>query len=247
MKQTVELVPIFDDNYIFLIVDEQKKTAIAVDPGDATELIELLTARELNLTTILTTHHHADHIGGLGELVKRYNPEVYAPLKNKLQIAEANHFVSDGDSIMANGLLFEAIELPGHTLGHIAYYCKQWDWLFSGDVLFGLGCGRLFEGTAMQMFLSLAQIKNLPPHTQIFCTHEYTEVNLRFVEQLLNLYPDLITAEDLNNYSENLKSIRKKNQASVPLTLATELKANPFLRAKNLEEFTQFRTLRNNF
>jgi len=183
--------------------------------------------------------------------IKRAFPdlEIFAPLKNKAQIPQATRFVSDGDILSASSFQFRVMELPGHTLGHIAYWEESQHWLFSGDVLFGLGCGRLFEGTFEQMFQSLAKIAALPADTLIYCTHEYTETNLRFCKALSRMDMSATPSDndDFLEYETELLKVRAEGQASVPLRLEKEKKANPFLMARSLKEFTSLRELRNKF
>lgn len=237
----VELIPIFNDNYIFLITDTEKNSAILVDPGESSAAIKILKSRNLKLSAILVTHHHADHIGGVAELKKYFQASVWAPLKNKNQI-QADHYVSENQEININALKFHIMYLPGHTLGHIAYWCAEQRWLFSGDVLFGLGCGRLFEGNHEQSFESLQKIKSLPDGTQIFCTHEYTENNLRFCKTLENF-----ETVEFKNYERELKNKRNSGAPSVPLSLTIEKKVNPFLLAASVEDFRTLRQLRDTF
>lgn len=243
----VQLLPIFEDNYVFVIIDEDQRTAVVIDPGEASSVINFLERENLQLTTILLTHHHPDHIGGVRELQKRYSPQVYAPLKNQNQIPSASHYVQEGEKINLANLTFTVMELPGHTLGHVAYWFAELNWLFSGDVLFGLGCGRLFEGTFEQMYSSLQRIKNLPKKTLIYCTHEYTETNLQFCKMLSTLddTPIIGSDENLELYANELKARRKLNLPSVPLKLYIENTVNPFLLARNLQQFTYLRDLRN--
>ena len=244
----VELIPIFDNNYVFLIVNTKTQEALVVDPGESLATMRFLQKRKLKLAAILVTHHHHDHIDGISELKKEFKPIVYAPLKNKGQIPDVDVFVGEGAQFKAAECEFKVMELPGHTLGHIAYWCGRQNWLFSGDVLFGLGCGRLFEGSFEQMFQSLGRIKKLPSETKIFCTHEYTETNLQFCETLSeSVVEDLHFKSELDIYSRRLRSIRIQSKPSVPLKLAEELKANPFLVASRLEIFKVIRNQRNNF
>ncbi len=246
---SVELIPIFEDNYVFLITNPAWHTAILVDPGDASAAVQILEQRNLTLVGILITHHHDDHIAGLSELIEKFKVPVYAPERNRMQIPQADHFVHDGDQFQIDRFLVQVLGLPGHTLGHVAYWFADQEWLFSGDVLFGLGCGRLFEGTPEQMFLSLQKIKALPRMTKIFCAHEYTETNLKFFNQL-RLEPawdQLVEIKNLISYESDLRMKRAQAQPSVPLILETEKKTNPFLCAIDVEQFAKLRSLRNEF
>ncbi|MEQ1722950.1 MAG: hydroxyacylglutathione hydrolase [Pseudobdellovibrio sp.] len=229
----VELIPIFDDNYVFMIVEGRE--AILVDPGEAVKALDLIQQKNLTLKAVLVTHHHPDHIDGLPKIKTKF-PEIpiYAPLKNKTQIPLATHFVQEGDSVLD----YIVMELPGHTLGHIAFYDQKNNRLFSGDVLFGLGCGRLFEGTPEVAFSSLSRIKSLPANSLIYCTHEYTETNLKFCKSL-NM--------NIGDYEEALFEKRKGNSPSVPLNLGSELKSNPFLLCNNVSDFAVLRRQRNQF
>lgn len=243
----VELVPIFEDNYVFVLIDEGQREALVVDPGEARAVSEYLRHEKLSLKGILLTHHHSDHIGGVKELQEAFSAPVYAPQKNKSQISYANHFVKEGDEVQAGSFSFSVMELPGHTLGHIAFWNSAKKWLFSGDVLFGLGCGRLFEGTYEQMYESLQRIKALPPETLIYCTHEYTETNLQFCKMLCASDDSPITGddEDLELYENELTNRRGLDLPSVPLKLFIEKKVNPFLLARSVQQFAYLRDLRN--
>lgn len=243
----VELVPIFQDNYVFVIIDESTQQAMVVDPGECASVKEFLRVRELQLQGILLTHHHNDHIGGVRELKDLFHAPVYAPWKNKNQISFADHFVKEGETISMGNFAFTVMELPGHTLGHVAYWNSNLNWLFSGDVLFGLGCGRLFEGTYEQMYQSLQRIKALPPETLIYCTHEYTETNLQFCKMLSTYDDSPISGDDeyFEIYENELTNRRSLNLPSVPLKLFIEKKVNPFLLAQSVDQFSYLRDLRN--
>jgi hydroxyacylglutathione hydrolase len=243
----VELLPIFEDNYVFVIVDSAAKEALVIDPGESSATIKYLSENNLKLRGILLTHHHNDHIGGAQNLKKEFATTIYAPLKNKSQIPFADIYLKDGDAVDFDNLHFDVMALPGHTIGHVAFYNPAKRWLFSGDVLFGLGCGRLFEGTPEQGYESLQKIKTLPPQTLVYCAHEYTETNLQFCK-MLGMYDDspiLGGDEDLELYENELSSKRELNIPSVPLKLFIELKCNPFLLAKNVTQFAYLRDLRN--
>lgn len=243
----VELVPIFEDNYVFIIIDETLKHAVIIDPGECNAIKDYLQTKELTLKGILITHHHKDHIGGARELKEFFKAPVYAPFKNMNQIPFAEHFVKEGDKVSMGNFSFSVMELPGHTLGHVAFWSPQEKWLFSGDVLFGLGCGRLFEGTYEQMYQSLQRIKALPSETLVYCTHEYTEANLQFCKMLSTFDDSPITGDDeyFDIYENELIHRRALKLPSVPLKLFIEKKVNPFLLARNVEQFTYLRDLRN--
>ncbi|MBC7741207.1 MAG: hydroxyacylglutathione hydrolase [Bdellovibrionaceae bacterium] len=246
---SVEIIPILNDNYVFAILNAERTEALIVDPGDAAPVLKWIKEKNVKVVGILLTHHHNDHIGGALELKTRYDAAIYAPHKNKLQIRFADIYVSQGQTYKINSFHFEVDELPGHTLGHIAYWFKQEHWLFSGDVLFGLGCGRLFEGTPEQMYNSLQKIKNLPIDTKVFCTHEYTETNLKFCYQLKEQkdFKNYFNWDEVLQYETKLKARRQLKQPSVPLQLDIENKVNPFMRAGNIEQFTFIRNLRSTF
>ena len=222
----VAAVPAFSDNYLWVVHDETH--AIVVDPGDAGPIIDFLAAHDLTLTAILCTHHHADHVGGVEDLLDFYglagDIPVYGPGNER--IPQRTDDAREGDvlELAQPPLQFKVIEVPGHTAGHIAYFSGDQGWLFCGDTLFACGCGRLFEGTAKQMQASLAKLKALPADTQVFCAHEYTLSNIRFAEAVEPANAELKArkARDLAR--------RDNNIATVPFTLADELATNPFLR-----------------
>ncbi|MGZ6432758.1 MAG: hydroxyacylglutathione hydrolase [Pseudobdellovibrionaceae bacterium] len=239
-ERRVELLPIFKDNYVFVVIDKIAGEAIVIDPGEAAPVKAFLISHELPLKAIYLTHHHSDHIDGAKELKEIFSAAVYAPLKNKKQMAFADHYVKEGDTISTGRFSFSVMELPGHTLGHVGYFCSQEKWLFSGDVVFGLGCGRVFEGTYEQMYHSIQRIKALPSETLIFCTHEYTEANLQFCKIL-----KMDENENFEAYEKELTRRRKLHLPSVPLKLSLEKKANPFLLTQSLEQFSYLRDLKN--
>ncbi len=220
---SVLAVPAFNDNYLWLIHDGTH--AAVVDPGDAQPVLAALRSRGLTLTAILLTHHHADHIGGVPQLLQHYDVPVFGPRHDG--IAVVTHPLGEGDQLTVPGLHLDlaALDVPGHTLGHIAYVRNgAAPWLFCGDTLFAGGCGRLFEGTPAQMAASLDKLAALPPATQVFCAHEYTLSNLRFA---LAVEP---SNEALRARVPAEAAKRERGEPTVPSTIALERATNPFIR-----------------
>ncbi len=213
-------IPAFKDNYIWLLVRDGR--AAVVDPGDPAPVIECLEALGLQLESILVTHHHADHQGGVAALVQRWQAEVFAPYIES--ITGCTQPLSGGETIMVLDQPVSVLAVPGHTLGHLAYFAQGA--LFCGDTLFGAGCGRLFEGTPAQMSASLMQLAALPDDTLVYCAHEYTEANLRFS---LAVEPG---NQRLHERIKRVERLRDSELASVPSTLAEEKATNPFLRCR---------------
>ncbi|MCM1512585.1 MAG: hydroxyacylglutathione hydrolase [Oxalobacter formigenes] len=218
----VTALPAFNDNYIWMI--DNGKQAIVVDPGDAAVVMATLQQRALPLDAILLTHRHDDHTGGLPRLIAEYAPPVYGPKNDN--IPGVDQPVQEGStlSIEALGLSFTVLDVPGHTCGHIAYYSPSHHWLFCGDMLFGAGCGRMFEGTPEIMEASLAKLAALPDETQVFAAHEYTLSNLKFALEIEPANQDIL--ERLKNDTAR----RNKKQPTLPSTIGLEKKTNPFLR-----------------
>ena len=213
-------IPAFKDNYIWLL--RKGASAAVVDPGDARPVLDLLDRDGLSLASILVTHHHADHQGGVAELLAHYPAEVFGPAAES--ITGLSRPLSGGETvrIAACDVEFQVIAVPGHTLGHIAYYGAGC--LFCGDTLFAGGCGRLFEGTAAQMADSLARLAALPDETAVYCAHEYTQANLRFA---LAVEPG---NRRLQRRVHEVARARASGLATVPSTMAIEKASNPFLR-----------------
>lgn len=236
MLHKLQIIPIsaFKDNYIWLIHNGTQ--AIVVDPGDATPVFATIKMLNLSLHSILITHHHHDHTGGVAALMQAFsNVKVFAPANEKYQfkhtpVSEPDFIQIDDFYVNNKPLNFSIIDLPGHTLGHIAYYTQ--DILLCGDTLFGAGCGRLFEGTPEQMYASLQKLADLPKDTRVFCTHEYTLHNIHFA---LTLEPN--NAALIKRLADT-QALRINNLPSLPSNIAMELATNPFLRC-NILEFQQ--------
>lgn len=220
---SVTPIPAFNDNYIWLLREDSTSRAAVVDPGDATPVIEALERDGLSLDAILITHHHADHTGGLTELIARYSPRVYGP--DNPRIPGIDERLGEGDECRVLGRRFEVMAVPGHTLDHIAFFAPGVPpLLFCGDTLFSAGCGRLFEGRPEQMFDSLTRLAALPGETLMFAAHEYTLANLRFA---LAADPD---NADLQAYQAQCEQARALDRPTLPSTLEQERRINPFLR-----------------
>lgn len=245
-------IPAFNDNYLWLLQDGRR--ALIVDPGDAQPVLDVLQARQLQLESILVTHHHPDHIGGVDTLRDATGAKVFGPARER--IPEPFTHLRDGDTVRALGLDFQVLDVPGHTAGHIAFYLPPtlsasrdalppegappaWGGpapdgnvldgrplLFCGDTLFSGGCGRLFEGTPAQMLASLDRLAALPGNTRVCCTHEYTMSNLRFA---LAVEPD---NGELIGYHARCAALRDRGEPTLPTSIAQELLINPFLRTR---------------
>lgn len=218
-------LPALSDNYIWMLHDGHH--ALVVDPGESAPVLAALAQEGLALQSILVTHHHRDHTGGVQALVEASGASVYGPAGEA--IAEVQHKLQDGARVHTLGLEFSVIDVPGHTAGHIAYYCAlapTQPLLFCGDTLFSGGCGRLFEGTPAQMLQSLTRLAALPGSTQVCCTHEYTLANLRFAR---TVDPDNLA---LQAYQRDCQALRDAGLPTLPSTLARELQINPFLRSE---------------
>jgi hydroxyacylglutathione hydrolase len=218
-------LPAFQDNYLWLLQDGQR--ALVVDPGDAEPVLAGLRQAAAQLEAILVTHHHADHTGGVAALREATGATVFGPAYESIpQPATA---VAHGDVVTALGLAFQVMHVPGHTSGHIAYYCPEVDGqplLFCGDTLFSGGCGRLFEGTPAQMLTSLDTLAALPGNTRVCCAHEYTLSNLKFAAAV---EPDNL---ELIHYTMRCQAMRDQHRPTLPTTVAQERLINPFLRTR---------------
>lgn len=220
----IDALPAFTDNYLWLLQEPLSKRCAVIDPGDAAPVIAWLAAHpDWQLSDILITHHHPDHTGGVLQLKAQFGARVLGPAKENIPGRDQALF--EGDSIEVLGLDFNVLEVPGHTLGHIAFYHAAAEpLLFCGDTLFAGGCGRLFEGTPAQMHHSLQRLAQLPSNTLIYCTHEYTLSNLRFAQAVEPHNPEI------SQRLANVIALRAEGRCTLPSTMALEQTTNPFLR-----------------
>lgn len=229
MAFTVDILPAFTDNYIFLVSDADLGLAMVVDPGDANVVLKHLKAKDLFLALILNTHHHNDHIGGNEKLVHEYGAPVIGPAAEMSRIGQLSRGVRQNDVVTFSNLHGKVFETHGHTSGHISFYFPEIKALFCGDTMFSLGCGRLFEGTPAQMWASLTALRTLPDDTSVYCAHEYTENNAKFA-----LAVDK-NNEALKNRVAEVVALRKQGKPTIPSLLGVEKATNPFLRADNAD------------
>ena len=237
----IEIVPCLQDNYSYLIIDESNQFACVVDPGEAAPIINFLKNKNIKLKFILNTHHHFDHIGGNKDLKKRFGSIVLGFKKDANRIPEIDILLEDKQIWKEENFLAQIIHIPGHTTGHICFHFFREKLVFTGDTLFSLGCGRIFEGTYEEMFLSLTKIKSLPKETKIYCGHEYTLNNAKFC-----IKHDTEN-QNLQKKIQYIKNQLKNGLPTIPSTISEELDCNIFLRAKDLKTFSKLRDLKDNF
>ena len=237
----VEIIPCLQDNYSYLIIDESNKTASVIDPSEAKPIINFIEKENINLKYILNTHHHFDHIGGNKDLKKKYNSVVIGYKDDASRIPGIDILLKNNQIWKADNFEAKIMHIPGHTTGHISFHFFKEKLIFTGDTLFSLGCGKIFEGTYQDMFDSLNQIKKLPQDTKIYCGHEYTLQNSKFC---IKHDPENL------NLKKKIVEIKKKlenNIPTIPSTLKDENECNIFLRAKDVESFSKLRDLKDNF
>ena len=253
MLQIVQL-PLLKDNYGYLLHDNDTSDTAVVDPSEASPVLEALKQRGWDLKYILNTHHHFDHVGGNKELKAATGCTIICSHTDLVRIPEADKGVREDQQLSIGNSTAQIIELPGHTIGQIAFYFANEKAIFCGDTLFSLGCGRLFEGTPAQMWNSLLRLAGLPRDTKVYCGHEYTEANGRFA---LSIDPN---NQALRDYCHHVADLRAARKPTIPSTIDLETKTNPFLRAPQLisalglpdstlphEAFAKIRQLKDNF
>ena len=237
----IHIISCLKDNYSYLIIDEKNNIACVVDPSEADPIIKYLENTQIKLKFILNTHHHYDHVGGNQKLKEKYGAIIVGYKGDKERIPEIDILLSDQETWIHENFKAKIIHVPGHTLGHICFYFYKEQSIFTGDTLFSLGCGRLFEGTYSQMFDSLMKLKKLPQDTKVYCGHEYTKKNSAFC-----------LAHDANNKNliTKMKDINiklKSGLPTIPSSIGDELECNIFLRSSNADTFSKLRDLKDNF
>ncbi len=241
MTITAHPVPILSDNYAWLLRDSATGATAIVDPAEPKPVIAALERAGGRLDLILLTHHHADHIAGTDEVRARFGAKVVGAAADAHRLPKLDVAVREGDTVKLGDAEARVIETPGHTRGQINFFFPDGEVLLSGDTLFSLGCGRLIEGTAEEMFASLRKLAALPPGTKVCCGHEYTASNARFA---LHADPDNAA---LKARSEEVGHQRGAGQPSVPSTMESELAANPFMRAPDVAQFAALRAQKDKF
>ena len=248
----VEIIPQLKDNYSYLVYSNVNKLGVVIDPADAAPIIKFIKDNDIILSGILITHHHADHNSGVNDLLKFQSTKIYSPDQN---INKTSTIIKEGDIIKFNFIEFEVIATSGHTLDHVVYFSKKNNLLFSGDTLFRFGCGRIFEGTYDEMKKSLNKIEKLDDSINVYCGHEYTIHNLKFLKSIFHNNKMLDKAE------QNILRQINETKSSMPFNLGSEKKLNPFLSLKsptyknfmkknsfdNVEMFRYLRDLRNDY
>lgn len=228
-RLTVHMFPALNDNYCYLVHDDASGDTAVIDTPETAAIDRALAKTGWTLTHILNTHHHYDHAGCNLELKEKYGCEIIGPRNESEKIPGIDKKVGDGDTVSLGNHHAQVIDVPGHTLGHIAYWFKGDNIAFVGDTLFALGCGRLFEGTADQMWTSLQKLMALPDDTTIYCAHEYTQANARFA---LSVEPQ---NQALQTRAKEIDDLRARNLPTIPTTMGLEKATNPFLRAASAD------------
>ena len=237
----VEIIKCLKDNFSYLLINEKNQNACVIDPSESGPIIDFVEKKNIKLKFILNTHHHYDHVGGNNDLKKRYDLKIIGYKFDKDRIPEIDILVEDNQIWKSGEFQAKIIHIPGHTSGHICFYFEKNKIAFTGDTLFSLGCGRIFEGTYEQMFTSLNKLKKLPIETKVYCGHEYTLNNSIFCSKY---------EKNNKNLEKKITEIEKKlknNLPTIPSTIGEELACNIFLRAKNIQDFSKLRDLKDNF
>ncbi len=236
----IHTIPILRDNYAYVIENNEGECVI-IDCGEAAPIITFIKDNELKPVAVFSTHHHGDHVAGNKDIYDLFDCPIVVPKSESHLIAPHTHKVMDGDMIEYAGFRFKVTETIGHTNGHVIFYCEELKALFCGDTLFSMGCGRLMEGTAQDMYESLQKIKSYPKDTMIYCGHEYTLTNSFFG---LTIEPDNL---DIQTRMKDVRELRTQSKPTIPVLLETELKTNVFLRALTVQDFADMRSRKDKF
>lgn len=239
-RLTVSAVPVLSDNYVWLIRDPDSGETAAVDPSVAQPVLDAASADDLRITQVLNTHWHPDHTGGNDGIRDATGCTITAPAEAE-RVSRIDRVVSEGDRVTVAGAEAVVWDIPAHTSGHIAYYFEDEGMIFVGDTMFAMGCGRLFEGTAAQMYSNMQRIAALPDDVRIYCGHEYTLANARFA---LHAEPE---NQDVARRLEQVSAMRERGEVTLPTTVAEERATNPFVCASDVEEFARLRSEKDSF
>jgi hydroxyacylglutathione hydrolase len=234
-------VPVLSDNYVWLVHDPVSKETVAVDPAVGEPVLDAARERGWKITQIWNTHWHPDHIGGNDAIKAATGCKVSGPVREQAKIATLDVPLHEGDHVYLGNIVGEVIDVPAHTAGHIAIHLPSEGVVFVGDTLFAMGCGRLFEGTADQMFHNMVRLSLLPDDTRVYCAHEYTQSNGRFA---LVAEPDNAA---LRARMEEVDAARARGEATVPTTIALERATNPFMRASSVAQLAERRAAKDSF
>jgi len=239
-RLTVSPVPVLSDNYVWLIHDPGSGETAAVDPSVAQPVLDAASAENLRISQVLNTHWHPDHTGGNDGIRDATGCTITAPAEAE-RVSRIDRVVSEGDRVTVAGAEAVVWDIPAHTSGHIAYYFEDEGMIFVGDTMFAMGCGRLFEGTAEQMYANMQRIAALPENVRIYCGHEYTLANARFAA---HAEPG---NQDVARRLEDAAALRERGLITLPTTVAEERATNPFVRASDVQEFARLRTEKDSF
>ena len=239
-RLTVSAVPVLSDNYVWLITNPDTGETAAVDPSVTEPVLDAVATEGLRLTQILNTHWHPDHTGGNQGIKAATGAPITAPAEAQ-KVSSVDRIVSEGDRVTVTGAEAIVWDIPAHTAGHVAYYFEDEGMIFVGDTMFAMGCGRLFEGTAEQMYSNMQRIAALPGDVRIYCGHEYTLANAHFA---LHAEPE---NQDVARRLEQVSAMRERGEVTLPTTVAEERATNPFVRALDVEEFARLRSEKDSF
>lgn len=240
-KLDIVRIAALSDNYIWLVHDPDSGETMVVDPAEADPVLAEAERRGWTISAIWNTHWHPDHTGGNAAIKQATGAPVIAPAAEAAKIPTANRLVAEGDTVKLGSHVATVLETPAHTAGHITYHFADDAVAFTGDTLFAMGCGRLFEGTAAQMYANMQRLADLPPETSVYCAHEYTLSNARYAR---------VAEPDNDVIADRLRDVeamRERGEATVPTTIAQERATNPFMRAESIEQFAERRASKDVF